>query len=386
MTSVPVGGAVVVNRGLDNIYVKESQICFIDGENSRLYYRGFSIEELAEQSTFEEVAYLLIHGTLPTEEQLGAFNSFLVANRGIEEISPLLSRIPQTSHPMNMLRTAISALGMYDPEAADNSKEANIRKSLRMLAKAPAIVAAFHRRRKGLDPVAPDPRLDHAANFLLMLLGRRPDKREARIMDIMLILHAEHEMNASTFACMVTASTLSDLYSAITSGIGTLKGPLHGGANEAALRMFLKVGRPEKASAFVEETMAQKQKIMGFGHRIYKSLDPRYRVTKPLAEELSAKKGRTELYQTAVKIEEAAIKALAGSKLFPNVDYYSGIVFNHLGVDPDLFTTLFAMARISGWAAHTVEYLDENRLIRPKAYYTGSLDMKYVPLGMRRAK
>ncbi|MBI2184169.1 MAG: citrate synthase [Thaumarchaeota archaeon] len=373
----------VINKGLDNIYVKESKICFIDGENSKLYYRGYSIEELAENSNFEEVAYLLIHGQLPTKDQLDTFNSFLAKNRGIDEIMSLMRLIPKTSHPMDMIRTTISALGMHDPDASDNSRDASVRKALRMLAKAPTIVATFARLRKGQDAVKPDQDLGHAANFLYMLSGKKPTEREAKIMDIMLILHAEHEMNASSFACSVTVSTLSDMYSAITSGIGTLKGPLHGGANEAALKMFMRVGGPNKAEEFVTETMKKKEKIMGFGHRIYKSLDPRYKVTKPIAEELAKQRGKTALYETAVRVEDAAIKALAAAKLFPNVDYYSGIVFSNLGIDTDIFTNLFAMSRISGWAAHTLEYLDDNRLIRPKAYYTGTLDLKYVPIERR---
>ncbi|MBI4258030.1 MAG: citrate synthase/methylcitrate synthase [Thaumarchaeota archaeon] len=374
---------VVVNKGLDNIYVKESKICFIDGENSKLYYRGFSIEELAEKSNFEEVAYLLIHGQLPTREQLSSFNSFLAENRGIEEIMNLMRLIPKTSHPVDMLRTAVSALGMHDSEASDNSRDATVRKALRVLAKAPTIVAAFDRLRKGKEPVKPDARLSHAANFLYMLSGKKPTEREAKILDIMLILHAEHEMNASSFSCSVTVSTLSDMYSAITSGIGTLKGPLHGGANEAALKMFMRVGDPSKAEEFVDEALRRKEKIMGFGHRIYKSLDPRYRVTKPIAAELAKQRGKMSLYETAVRVEDAAIKALAASKLFPNVDYYSGIVFSNLSIDPDLFTNIFTIARISGWAAHTLEYLEDNRLIRPKAYYTGTLDLKYVPIERR---
>lgn len=376
---------VVIHKGLDNVYVKESKICFIDGEASRLFYRGYSIEELAEHSTFEETTYLLIYGRLPTKSQLEEFQRRIESYRPLETgIMQLIRSFPKTSHPMDALRTAVSALALYDPEPTTENMDARIGKVLRILAKTPTMIAAFDRIRNGKEPVTPRAGLSHAADFLYMLTGNQPDPYDAHVMDVVLVLHAEHEMNASTFSCTVTASTLPDMYSVISSGIATLRGPLHGGANEAALRTVLEVGDPSKAEAYVVEALAQKKRIMGFGHRVYKTWDPRYRILKKIGEDLAAKKGQTKLFETAVAVESSALKHLAGSPIFPNVDSYSGIVFNILGIPTDLFTPIFAMSRIAGWSAHTLEYVEANRLIRPKALYVGEIGLPYTPIEQRQ--
>jgi len=375
---------VVIHKGLDNVYVKESKICFIDGEASKLFYRGYSIEDLAEHSTFEETAHLLIYGWLPTKPQLAEFNRRIESYRSLEpEVTQLIRSLPIKSDPMDVLRTAVSALGLYDPQPTTDSIEERIDKALKILAKTPTIITAFDRTRNRKEPVLPKQGLSHAADFLYMLTGKEPDPYDAHVMDVALILHAEHEMNASTFSCTVTASTLADMYSIMTSGIATLRGPLHGGANEVALQTVMEVGDPSRAEDYVVEALAQKKKIMGFGHRVYKTWDPRYVILKKLGGELAAKRNQTKLFDTAVAIESSALKHLAGLPVFPNVDSYSGIVFRILGIPTDLFTPIFAMSRIAGWTAHSIEYLKANRLIRPKALYVGKTGLPYTPMDSR---
>jgi len=375
---------VVIHKGLDNVYVKESNICFIDGEASKLFYRGYSIEDLAKDSSFEETSYLLIHGTLPTKPQLCEFNRLLESYRSLEPAALRLIRsFPTSSDPMDALRTAVSALGLFDPQPLNDSIDSKIDKALRILAKIPTIICTLDRIRNGQEPVSPKTGLSHAANFLHMLTGKEPDPYDVHVMDVAMILHAEHEMNASTFSCTVTASTLADMYSIVTSGIGTLRGPLHGGANEAALKTVMEVGDPSKAEAYVAQALAQKKRIMGFGHRVYKTWDPRYVILKELGGELAAKRGQRKLFETAVAIENSARKHLEGTQIFPNVDSYSGIVFHMLGIPTDLFTPIFAMSRIAGWTAHSIEYLRSNRLIRPKAFYVGKTSLSYTPIEAR---
>jgi citrate synthase len=374
----------VIHKGLDDVYVNESKICFIDGEASKLFYRGYSIEELAEHSTFEETTYLLIYGKLPTRQQLQDFKKRIQTHRSLEPgLLQLLRSFPTTSDPMDVLRTAVSAMALYDPQPATDKVEERIDKALRILSKAPTIIAAFDRLRNGKEPISTRSDLGEAADFLQMLTGRIPDPYDMHVMDVALILHAEHEMNASTFSCTVTASTLADMYSIITSGIGTLRGPLHGGANEAALKTVMEVGDPSNAENYVTKALAEKKRIMGFGHRVYKTWDPRYVILKKLGAELAAKKGETRLFETAVAIEQSALKRLAGSSIFPNVDSYSGVVFHTLGIPTDLFTPVFAMSRIAGWTAHALEYVEVNRLIRPKALYVGQTGLQYTPIDRR---
>jgi citrate synthase len=375
---------VVIHKGLDNVYVKESTICFIDGEASKLFYRGYSIEDLAAHSSFEETAYLLIHGWLPTASQLSEFKRHLELHRSLEPtVLQLIREFPPTSDPMDVLRTTVSALGLFDPQPMTDDIAGRIEKGLAILAKVPTIITSFERIRNQKEPIPPRGHLSHAAEFLYMLTGTEPDAQDEHVMDTALILHAEHEMNASTFSCTVTASTLADMYSIITTGIGTLRGPLHGGANEAALKTVLEVGEPAKAESYVVDALAHKKRIMGFGHRVYKTWDPRYLILKKQAVDLAAKKHQTQLYETALAIETSAREHLKGTPIFPNVDSYSGIVFHMLGIQTDLFTPIFAMSRIAGWIAHTIEYLQANRLIRPKALYMGKTGAPYTPTEAR---
>lgn len=375
---------VEVKKGLDEVYVKKTKLSWIDGQNGRLYYRGYRIEDLAKYSTFEEITFLLWYGRLPKRDELSKFKSTLVSFRWIpDELINLMKKVPKNAHPMDILKIGISAAATYDPELEDMSSTANIRKAMRILAKAPTIVAAWHRIRNNQDPIEPTNNLDHAANFLYMLNEEKPDELSSRIMDVALILHAEHGMNASTFTALVTASTLSDIYSAVVSGISALKGPLHGGANERALRMIMEVGSPDRAESYVLKKLARKERIMGFGHRVYKAYDPRARILKEYARMLCEKKKDMKLYETAVKIEEVVLRELSGKRIFTNVDFFSGIVYYHLGIPPDLFTTIFAMARIVGWTAHILEYWSENRIIRPRALYVGELDKQYLPMEER---
>ena len=376
--------AVVIHKGLDNVYVKESRICFIDGEASRLFYRGYSIDDLAAHSTFEETTYLLIFGKLPNKAQLQEFRKNLDTYRKLDpRLLRLISSFPASCDPMDALRTAVSSLGLFDPNPTTESVEARIDKAIQILAKTPTIIAAFDRARNRKDPIEPKSELSHAANFLYMLNGKAPDPYDAYVMDVALILHAEHEMNASTFSCTVTASTLADMYSIITSGIATLRGPLHGGANEAALRTVQEVGDPSNAERYVTQALADRKRIMGFGHRVYKTWDPRYRILKALGADLAVRRGHQKLFDTALAIESSALRHLSGAPIFPNVDSYSGVVFHMLGIPTDLFTPIFAMSRIAGWSAHSIEYLESNRLIRPKAYYVGPVGLQYVPIDDR---
>jgi citrate synthase len=375
---------VVIHKGLDNVYVSESKICFIDGESSRLFYRGYGIEDLTDHSTFEETVYLLLYGWLPTKDQLQKFIQKIESYRVLHpDVLELIRSFPINSEPMDVLRTVISSLAVYDPQPLTDIMEQRVEKCLQILAKTPTIIATFDRIRNGEKPIPPKPGLSHAADFLYMLTGKMPDLYDVHVMDVGLILHAEHEMNASTFSCIVTASTLADMYSVLTSGVGTLRGPLHGGANEEALKAVQEVGDPSRAETYVVEALSEKRRIMGFGHRVYKNFDPRYKIFKAIGAELAKKKGQEELFETAVALENSALSHLAGSSIFPNVDSYSGVVFHILGIRTDLFTPIFVMSRIAGWTAHVIEYLQSNRLIRPKALYVGEVGLQYVPIENR---
>lgn len=376
---------LIVSKGLDDIIVKDSRISFVDGARGKLIYQGFDIDVLAKFSNFEEVAYVIWYGDLPIKEQLDGLKQQLKASRTLpKEVIDVLRRLPKTTHPMDALRTGVSTLASFDPELEDNSREANLRKSIRLTAKFPTVLAAFSRIREGKEPVPPYSKLDHSANFLYMLSGREPDNLSTRVMDVALILHMEHEMNASAFACTVTISTLADIYSAIVSGIGTLRGPLHGGANEAALKVLTKIGTPAKAEEYVLTTLKEKRKMPGFGHRVYKAYDPRAKIFKDYVRELSGLKGARNLYDIAVKVEEVMSRELGEAKgIFPNIDFYSGITYHLMGIPTDLFTPIFAVSRVVGWCAHVIEYLADNRLVRPRANYIGPLDREYIPIDRR---
>lgn len=367
--------------GLEDVVIATSTICFIDGEKGILSYRGYLANELAEHSTYEEIAYLLLHGQLPNAAQLKAFQTELRSQRAIPEGAlEILKRIPAKSNAMSWLRTAVSALSAFDVDAEDNGEAANKRKAVRLTAQTATLVAAIDRVRKGLAPIAPDPSLDHSANFLYMLSGKKPDDLSRRALDMALILQADHELNASTFAGRVTVSTLSDMHSGVTSAVGTLKGPLHGGANQAVMEMLLKVGSLDKVDSWLAEQLAAKKKIMGFGHRVYTVFDPRAAVLKKMSQELSVKVGPSKWFEMSEKIEKAVI---GQKKINPNLDFYSATVYHYLGIDTDLYTLIFAMSRMIGWCTHIIEQLNNNRLIRPLTQYAGPQNLRYTPIAQR---
>ncbi|AFK21960.1 citrate/2-methylcitrate synthase [Pyrococcus sp. ST04] len=366
-------------RGLENVYIDQSSICYIDGRGGRLYYRGYSIEELAELSTFEEVTYLLWFGKLPTKRELKEFSENLVKNRKLpSELLDLLEKMPRAAHPMGVLRTAVSFLGNLNGEPSATMEDV-LKKGISITAKIPTIVATMYRLRNELEPIEPSKKLSHAANFLYMLHGEEPPKEWERAMDVALILYAEHEINASTLTVMTVGSTLSDYYSAIVAGIGALKGPLHGGAVEGAIKQFMEIGSPEKVEEWFFNALKEKRKIMGAGHRVYKTYDPRARIFKKYAKMLGDKR----LYAIAEKLEALVQEHLSKKGVSINVDYWSGIVFHAMRIPIELYTTIFAMGRIAGWTAHLAEYISHNRLIRPRLQYVGEVGKKYVPIEMR---
>ena len=375
------GSHAPVSQGLEGVVVLESKICFVDGLEGRLLYEGYNIHDLAEHATFEEVAYLLWHGDLPTRDQLDRLNLDLAAARALPEpVMELMKAFPTDALPMDVLRTAVSALGVYDPEGRDNSAEANVRKSVRLTAQMGTVVAAAERLRTGKPPVPPDRDLSHAANFLYMLWGKKADADSVRALDIALVLHADHELNASTFAARVTAATLADMHSAITSAIGTLKGPLHGGANENVMRLLLEAGRTAGAIPTIEAMLAAKQKVPGFGHRVYKTEDPRATHLRRMSEVLTRQHGMPQYYEMSRAIEQYMLKE---KRIYANVDFYSATVYYALGIPIDLFTPVFAVSRISGWSAHVLEQYADNRLIRPRAEYVGPRNRVFAPIDQR---
>jgi citrate synthase len=360
----------VAGKGLEGIVAANSGICWIDGEAGVLAYRGIDIHELAENSTFEETAYLLWNGVLPNQSALREFESQLASSRELDRrIVDLLRSFPKSATPMEVLRTAVSALSFYDADERDNAHDANVRKSYRLTAQMAMIVAIYDRIRKGLEIVPPDRSLNHAANFLWMLNGVKPSQTAAKTLDIALILHADHELNASTFAARVIAATLSDIHSAITGALGALKGPLHGGANEAVMRLLYAIDKTGANPVdYVKEMLAAKQKIPGCGHRVYKTEDPRATHLRAMSEQLGTDAGQTKWFEMSRAIE---LYMNAAKNLNVNVDFYSASTYMILGIDIDLYTPVFAASRIAGWAAHVIEQLDDNRLIRPRAEYIG---------------
>lgn len=373
----------VATKGLEGIIATNSGICWIDGDAGVLAYRGIDIHELASKSSFEETVYLLWHGKLPNKAELAEFTARLTAARKLPpQIIDLLKSFPKSATPMEVLRTAVSALSFYDPNEKAVDHDSNIRKSFDLTAQIPMLVAAFDRIRKGKAVVAPDSSLSHAGNFLWMLTGEKPSETATKTFDVALILHADHELNASTFAARVIAATLSDVHSAITGAIGALKGPLHGGANEAVMRMLYAIDK-EGADpvAYVREMLAQKKKVSGFGHRVYHTEDPRATHLRRMSESLSRDSGNTKWFDMSRKIE---LFINEEKKLNANVDFYSASTYTTLGIDLDLFTPIFAVSRIAGWTAHVIEQLDDNRLIRPRAEYVGpKYPAKYIPLESR---
>ena len=375
--------SAVAGKGLEGIVAANSGICWIDGDAGILSYRGIDIHELAEQSTFEECTYLLWNGMLPNEFALREFTTQLALARSLDQrVVAMLKSFPTTATPMEVLRTAVSALSFYDADEKDNSHDANVRKAYNLTAQIAMLVAIYDRIRKGKEIVPPDRSLSHAGNFLWMLNGEKPSETATRTLDIALILHADHELNASTFAARVIAATLSDIHSAITGAIGALKGPLHGGANEGVMRLLLLI---DKESAdpveYVKGMLAARQKISGFGHRVYKTEDPRATHLRKMSEQLGNDSGNPKWYAMSRAIE---LYINQEKKLNANVDFYSASTYATLGIDIDLYTPIFAVSRISGWAAHVIEQLDDNRLIRPRAEYIGPpYPTHWVPVAER---
>ena len=373
----------VAGKGLEGIVAAISGICWIDGDAGVLAYRGIDIHELAVHSTFEETTYLLWNGILPNQLKLREFTAQLALARNIDQrIVDLLRSFPTTATPMEVLRTAVSALSFYDADEKDNSHDANVRKAYNLTAQVAMIVAIYDRIRKGKEVVAPDRSLSHAGNFLWMLTGELPSETATRTLDVALILHADHELNASTFAARVIAATLSDIHSAVTGAIGALKGPLHGGANEAVMRLLYEI---DKAGVdpvdFVKNMLAAKQKISGFGHRVYKTEDPRATHLRKMSEQLGIDAGQPKWFNYSRAIE---LYVKGEKKLNANVDFYSASTYATLGIDIDLYTPIFAISRIAGWAAHIIEQLDDNRLIRPRAEYIGPVyPAAYIPMEER---
>jgi citrate synthase len=373
---------VTTTKGLEGVVAANSGVCYIDGDAGVLAYRGIDIHELAEKSTFEETCYLLWFGKLPTKAELDGLNKRLAAERKLDPaIFEMFRQVPKSAIPMEVLRTAVSALSFYDADSEKIDHDSNVTKSIRLTSQIAMIVAGYDRIRKGKSIVQPDPSLSHAGNFLLMLNGEKPTPTAEKALDVALILHADHELNASTFAARVTAATLSDMHSAITSAIGALKGPLHGGANEAVMRMLFDVDKKgEDPVAHVKNMLDNKKKISGFGHRVYRTEDPRATHLRQMSRDLG-RSANPKWYDMSEKIEQYIKKE---KHLNANVDFYSASTYTTLGIDVDLFTPIFAISRISGWAAHVIEQLDDNRLIRPRAEYIGpAYPNRYVPIEKR---
>jgi citrate synthase len=368
-------------RGLEGVVAAETRLCDLDGTNARLAYCGYGIDELARQASFEEVAHLLWQGELPTRAELQRFTAELVAARPIPaDLERAFALMPRDTDPMRTLQAAVAVLGMHDPDATDNSRAANRRKAARLTSQMATAICAHHRIRTGQPPIAPSRDLSHAANFLYMLTGQTPTDVTTRAFDASLVLYAEHELNASTFTTRVIAATLSDMHSAVAGGVGAMKGTLHGGAGEAVMRTLLEIGRLDKVDAFTDQAMAEKRRLMGFGHRVYTAGDPRAAILKGMAEEACRQSGQGLWYDLAVKLHA---KVHSVKRLIPNVDFYSAPLFYSIGIPVDLFTPVISAARIGGWAANLLEQYDDNRLIRPRADYKGARRRAFAPVDKR---
>jgi citrate synthase len=371
----------MAGKGLEDVVAAQTSISDIDGKMGRLFYVGYDIHDLAGNATFEEIVHLLHTLRLPKKDELDTLIEQLTAEREIspfiEDMMPTMAK--QTS-PMSMLRTTVSAMSAYDPDGWDQSPEANYRKAMRLIARFPTVIAGYDRLRNDLEPINANPKLSHAGNFLWMLTGEEPDPEEARVFDICLVLHADHTMNASTFTARVVASTLADIHSATTAAIASLKGPLHGGANEAVMKMLLEIRDPARAEEFIKHKLAMREKIMGFGHRVYKTEDPRATHLRRLSKQLGEQKGDTRWFEISRKIEEVV---MSEKGLYPNVDFYAASVYYALGIPVDLFTPVFAASRVSGWTAHIREQYADNRIIRPESEYIGPRGRRWNPIEER---
>jgi len=368
-------------KGLVDIVACTSEICFIDGESGRLVYRGYDALELAEKSTFEEVAYLLWYGCLPRETEFRAFLDGFTGSMALPmETVMILRMFPKAATPMEVIRTAVSSLGHWDPDSGNTGLDACLRKAQRLTLRIPLLIAAHQRLRKGLEPVKPIPGHGIACNFLYTLQGRIPDPLLTDALDVALILHADHELNASTFAARVTSATMADIYSSVTSAIGTLKGPLHGGANMEVMQLIDEIGRPEEAERIIVEKLRNNKKIPGFGHRVYRCEDPRVAVLREHARIITTHTGTTKNFDITSEIERVVLEQ---TNVFPNVDLYTASLYHAMGIPQELFTPVFAMSRIVGWTSHILEQWSNNRLIRPRAEYTGPTDLVYSAIGER---
>jgi len=364
--------------GLEDVVAGTSDICFIDGKEGRLVYSGYDIHDLVKHGTFEETVYLLWHNRLPTRAELETLEHTLTTQAALPEpVVALLEAMPKDAEPMEMLRTAVSAMSVYDPDDHDLNYDASVRKAERLMARFPTLVAAIGRIKQGQKPIEPKHGLNIAGNFLYMLKGQEADERSVQMFDLCLIMHADHELNASTFSARVTAGTLSDMYSAVTSAVGTLKGPLHGGANEQVMRMLLEIGEVDRAEEWIKDALAQKKKIMGFGHRVYRTEDPRATHLRQFSQEVGARAGDTRWYEMSRIVERVVLQ---DKGLYPNVDFFSASTYYMMGLPIELFTPIFALSRVSGWTAHVLEQYRNNRLIRPRAEYTGPERREYVPI------
>ena len=373
--------------GLEGVPIAESAISFVDGLKGVLEYRGIRIQNLAEHSTYEETAHLLLKGDLPDQAALDNLIHELANHRKLEsQIIDLIKCLPEYGHPMDALQAAIAALGMFHPARDVTNDAENHLSCIRLIAKLPSVVSAFERFRNGAEILSPREDLGHAANFLYTLTGEEPNHVSVKALDVCLILHADHTMNASTFSGRVTGSTLADPYTVVSSAVGTLSGPLHGGANEQVLDMLREIGSVQNAEAYIENKMANKDRIMGFGHRVYKTKDPRAIILRRLADEMTEEHGSTELYEIALRVDEIVTERLGEKGIFANVDFYSGIVYDALGIRPDAFTPIFAMGRVAGWLAHWLEQLIDNRIFRPTQIYAGEHNIQYLPAEQRGGK
>ena len=367
--------------GLRGVAAATSSISDVNGEKGELIYQGYNIHDLARHSTFEEVVFLLWNKRLPTHAELSALEQSLRQSYELPaEIIAFMKQFPQEADPIDVLRTVVSALEFYDRDARDLSREATLQTAIKLTAQFPTIVAAGDRIRRGLEPVSPDPSLNIAGNFLYMLKGEKPSERDARIFDVCLILHADHELNASTFTARVVAGTLADMYAAITAAIGALSGPLHGGANTAVMKTLLEIESVENVDSYIKHALASKQKIMGFGHAVYKTEDPRATHLREFSREVGESAGDSKWYEMSRKVEEVIMREKG---LFPNVDFFSASTYYMMGIPLDLYTPIFAVSRISGWTGHVLEQYADNKLIRPRAEYIGARDVRFVPIDER---
>lgn len=369
-------------KGLEGVIAGDSKICLINGEEGKLYYRGYRIEDLAQNCSFEEIAYLMLYSKLPNKKDLARFSKELARERKLpKEIVRIIKLQAGKANSMEVLRTAVSALASNQPGADTLTKEEQIKTGISLIAKMPVIVASCYRLSKGLEIVKPNPKLGHGANFLYMIYGKEPTQTEAKGIDMDFVLHAEHSFNASTFAVRITISTLSDLFSAFTTGLGVLKGPLHGGAAQEVGTMMLEIKSPDNSESYVNNILSQHGKVMGFGHRIYKTYDPRARILNAMAKRMSEEKGDMGWYEIAQKIEKVMQEK---KNLYPNVDFYSAIVYKQLGIPMDMNPAIFAIGRSAGWIAHAMEQYGDNRLIRPLDNYIGDVDLKFIPIDQRK--